>query len=140
MEEDDFAELAVEAAEEELQDPTAVGSDELREISRSIIQIFKFQFGRGPEGISTRYAGPDAIVSIVRNSLTPVERNIRDMGEHQRLRDIRMMFQHATEPEFRRIVEEITGRGVIAFTSGIDIFEDVCTEFFQLGPRNPQTE
>jgi uncharacterized protein YbcI len=117
-----------------LEDPSAAASDVLREISRSLVQIFKFQFGRGPDGISTRYVGPDVIISIVRNSLTPVERSIRDMGEHQRLRDIRMMFQHATEPKFREIVEEITGRRVVAFTSGIDIMEDVCTEFFQLEP------
>ena len=131
---DDKPELDAETAEGEPHDPSAADGDVLREISRSMIQIFKFQFGRGPEGISTRYAGSDAIVSIVRNSLTPVERSIRDMGEHQRLRDIRMLFQHATEPKFRSIVEEITGRRVVTFTSGIDIFEDVCTEFFELEP------
>ena len=134
---DDHPELDAEIAGREVQDPTAAG-EVLREISRSLVQIFKFQFGRGPEAISTRYAGPDAIVSIIRNSLTPVEQSIREMGEHQRLRDIRMLFQHATEPKFRSIVEEITGRRVIAFTSGIDIMEDVCTEFFQLEPRTAE--
>jgi uncharacterized protein YbcI len=129
---DDHPELDAETARG-VEEATA---DVLREISRSLIQIFKFQFGRGPEGISTRYAGADVIISVIHNSLTPVERSIRDMGEHQRLRDIRMLFQHATEPKFRGIVEEITGRRVLAFTSGVDIMADVCTEFFLLEPAS----
>ena len=129
---DDDGAVDAEIIEAEASGAGPASRDVVREISRSIVQIFKFQFGRGPNAISTRYAGPDAIICIVHKSLTPVEQRIRDMGEHQRLRDIRMLFQHATEPKFRSIVEEITGRRVIAFTSGIDIMEDVCTEFFLL--------
>jgi uncharacterized protein YbcI len=129
---DDDGAVDAEIIEAEASGAGPASRDVVREISRSIVQIFKFQFGRGPDAISTRYAGPDAIICIVHKSLTPVEQRIRDMGEHQRLRDIRMLFQHATEPKFRSIVEEITGRRVIAFTSGIDIMEDVCTEFFLL--------
>jgi uncharacterized protein YbcI len=129
---DDDGGADAEVVDADVQGSAPGSGDVVREISRSIVQIFKFQFGRGPEAISTRYAGPDAIICIVHNSLTPVEERIRDMGEHQRLRDIRMLFQHATEPKFRSIVEEITGRRVTAFTSGIDIMQDVCTEFFLL--------
>ena len=96
---DDHPELDAETA----RGVEGATADVLREISRSLIQIFKFQFGRGPEGISTRYAGADVIISVIHNSLTPVERSIRDMGGHQRLRDVRMLFQHATEPKFRGI-------------------------------------
>ena len=129
---DDDGAVDAEIIEAEASGAGPASRDVVREISRSIVPIFKFQFGRGPDAISTRYAGPHAIICIVHKSLTPVEERIRDMGEHQRLRDIRMLFQHATEPKFRSIVEEITGRRVIAFTSGIDIMEDVCTEFFLL--------
>ena len=37
------------------------------------------------------------------------------MDEHQRLRDMRMLFQYAAEDEFRSAVEAITGRKVTAF-------------------------
>jgi uncharacterized protein YbcI len=106
----------------------------LRDISRAMVRLYKEQFGRGPESVSTHYSGPDVIVSILGNSLSPVERSMRDMGEQQRLRDIRVMFQHATEPQFREAVERITGRRVIGFMSGIDVEHDLSSEVFTLQP------
>ncbi len=63
------------------------------------------------------------------------------IGEQQRLRDIRMLFQHTAESAFRGAVEEITGRRVIAFTSGFDTDADVASEVFLLAPseRLPDT-
>ena len=110
----------------------------LRDISRAMVRLYKEQFGRGPENVSTHYSTPDTIISILGNSLTPVERTMRDIGEEQRLRDIRMMFQHATEPKFREAVEQITGRRVIGFMSGIDVQHDLSCEVFTLEPA-PRT-
>ncbi len=39
-----------------------------------------------------------------------------------------MLFQHTAEDTFRGAVEEITGRRVVAFTSGFDTNADVATE------------
>jgi uncharacterized protein YbcI len=108
----------------------------LRNISRAIVELYKVQFGRGPETVSSRFAGPDTLITLLGNTLTPVERTMRDMGEQQRLRDIRMMFQYATEEKFRAIVEEMTGRQVIAFMSGIDVLRDVSCEVFTLLPAS----
>ena len=109
----------------------------LRNVSRAIVELYKEQFGRGPETVSSRFAGPDALITLLGNSLTPVERTMRDMGEGQRLRDIRTMCQHATEAKFRAIVEEMTGRRVVAFMSGIDVAQDVSCEVFTLAPEAP---
>jgi uncharacterized protein YbcI len=100
-----------------------------------MVKLYKEQFGRGPESVATHYSGPDTICSILGNSLTPVERTMRDMGEEARLRDIRVMFQHATEPKFRAAVEQATGRRVIGFMSGIDVNHDLASEVFTLEPR-----
>jgi uncharacterized protein YbcI len=110
---------------------------QLRDISREMVRLYKEQFGRGPESVSTRYAGANCIVSILGNSLTPVEITLREMGEEQRLRDIRLMFQHATEPKFRAAVEEITGRKVIGFMSGTDVNNDISSEVFTLEAAKP---
>jgi len=56
------------------------------------------------------------------------------MGEHQRLRETRMFFQHAREGDFREAVERVTGRSVIAFVSGIDTTADMSCEVFYLEP------
>ena len=104
----------------------------VRDVSRAMVSLYKEQFGRGPETVSTHFAGSDTIISILKNSLTPVELSMRGMGEEQRLRDIRSMFQYATEPKFRAAVEEATGRRVIGFMSGTDIEHDISCEVFTL--------
>jgi uncharacterized protein YbcI len=118
--------------------PESAGIDggPLREVSRAMVRLYKDQFGRGPETVSTHYAGPNVIVSVLANSLTPVEKSMREMGEHQRLRDIRTMFQHATEAQFRAAVEQITGRRVVGFMSGIDVVNDISSEVFTLEPMD----
>ena len=116
-------------------DASDASSGALREISQAMMRIYKEQFGRGPETVWTRYSGPDAITSILHNSLTPVEHSMLRMGEEHRLRDIRTMFQHATEPTFRAEVERIMGREVIGFMSGIDVHHDISCEVFTFVPQ-----
>ena len=109
---------------------------ELSEISTAMVRIYKEQFGRGPTKVATHYAGPDCIVSTLEDSLTPAERNMAAIGEHQRLRDVRLFFQHATETQFRETVESISGRTVRGFVSGMDTHQDINTEVFYLEPAS----
>jgi uncharacterized protein YbcI len=106
------------------------GQPTLLAVSNAMVKIYKEKFGRGPTRARTSFAGPDLIVSTLEDSLTPAERNLVAMGEHQRLRDVRMFFQYATEQEFRETVERITGRRVRAFVSGIDTGQDLSVELF----------
>jgi uncharacterized protein YbcI len=107
---------------------------ELQELTNAMVRLYKELFGRGPTKARTDYAGPDTIVSTIQNSLTPSERNMLELGEHQRVREIRMFFQHASDSEFSNTVEQITGRKVWAFVSGIDTGADVSSEVFYLEP------
>ena len=107
----------------------------LSELSNAVVKLYKEQFGRGPTKTVTNYAGPNVLITTLENSLTPAERRMAEMGEHQRLRDARTFFQYATEGEFIRAVEQITGRKVRAFVSGIDTAQDVSSEVFYLEPR-----
>jgi uncharacterized protein YbcI len=110
---------------------------ELQEITNSMVRLYKELFGRGPTKARTHYAGPDTLVSTIQNSLTPAERAMIDLGEDQRVREIRMFFQHASEQDFVGTIEQITGRKVWAFVSGIDTGEDVSSEVFYLEPLPP---
>lgn len=104
----------------------------LAEISREMVRLYKSQFGRGPTRARSDFAGPDLIVCTLEDSLTPAERRMAGMGEHQRLRDLRLYFQHATEDQFCEVIERITGREVRAFISGLDTDKDVSAELFYL--------
>lgn len=111
-----------------------VAPNPLLEISNEMVRIYKEQFGRGPTKVRTNYAGPDTLVCLLEHTLTPAERNLQAMGEHQRLRDIRMLFQYAEPSRFTEPVERITGRRVRGFISGIDTNSDIATEMFILEP------
>jgi len=104
------------------------------ELSREMVRLYKELFGRGPTKAKTEFAGPNTIICTLENSLTPAEQALVDLGEHQRLRDTRMFFQHASEERFREVVERVTGRRIDAFVSGIDAEKDVSAEVFYLVP------
>jgi len=105
------------------------------QISNEMVRLYKDLFGRGPTRTRTNYAGPDTILVTLENSLTAAERSLADLGEHQRLRDIRLLFQHARERDFRDTIERLTGRRVRAFVSGMDVEKDVAIEVFYLEPE-----
>jgi uncharacterized protein YbcI len=93
-------------------------------ISNEMVRIYKDQFGRGPTKSRAIWAGPDVLVVVLEDTLTTAERNLMGHGEHQRLRDLRTFFQYANERDFCDPIEEITGRKVRAFISGIDTEAD----------------
>jgi uncharacterized protein YbcI len=107
----------------------------LAAISREMVRLYKDQFGRGPTSARTNWAGPDMLVTLLTDTLTPAERNLVKLREHQRLRDTRTFFQYATVTEFCEPVERLTGRKVKAFFSSIDTQVDgACIEGFLLHP------
>jgi uncharacterized protein YbcI len=106
----------------------------LPRVTSAMVRIYKEQFGRGPVNARSYFAGPDTVICILSESLTPVELSMREMGEEQRLRDIRMMFQYAAESKFRAAVEEVTDRRVLSFMSAVDVHRDLASEIFLLEP------
>ncbi|MBK5218484.1 MAG: DUF2294 family protein [Thermoleophilia bacterium] len=74
--------------------------------------------------------------SRARWSATPAERKLVTHGEHQRLRDLRLYFQHVTEKEFCAVIENLLDREVRAFISGLDTTQDVSAEIFYLKSSN----
>ena len=106
----------------------------LSAISNEMVRIYKEQFGRGPTKTRTQWAGPDIIVVTLEQTFTPAERKLCDMGEHARLRELRMLFQYAETKVFCDPVERLTGRTVRAFVSGIDTYADLASEMFVLYP------
>ena len=108
----------------------------LMQISNEMVRLYKEQFGRGPTRARTTWAGPDTLVCLLEDTLTPAERNLVKLGENQRLRDLRIFFQYAALREFCEPVERLTGRKVRAFISGLDTeAAGLSTEIFVLHPE-----
>jgi uncharacterized protein YbcI len=107
---------------------------ELQEVTNAMVRLYKELLGRGPTKARANYAGPDTLIATIQNSLTPAERTMLNLDEHERVREIRMFFQYANRNDFTGTVEEITGRKVWAFVSGMDTETDVSAEVFYLDP------
>jgi uncharacterized protein YbcI len=111
------------------------GRSELSELSNAMVKLYKDHFGRGPTKVKTSYADVDTIVSTLENSLTAAEAKMAELDEQVRVEETRLFFQRATRDDFIGTVEEITGRKVRAFVSGMDSDNDVASEVFYLEPQ-----
>jgi uncharacterized protein YbcI len=112
----------VSTDEHQYPDPSAqeARTSILMEVSNAMVRLYKEQFGRGPTQARSFWAGPDAIVCFMEDTLTLAERTLAKMGEHQRLRDMRLFFQYASLRELCEPVERITGRKIRSFHSSVD--------------------
>jgi uncharacterized protein YbcI len=105
-------------------------------ISAEMVRLYKEQFGRGPTKARANWSGRDVILVLLEDTLTPAERNLVGLGEFQRLRDTRMLFQYSYVTQFCEPVERVTGRKVRSFVSGIDAESGgTSTEVFVLHPE-----
>jgi uncharacterized protein YbcI len=105
----------------------------LAQISTSLVQLHSRYYGKGPTKAKTHMVD-DTVVCILRGGFTTVERTLLDTGEVESVYQMRRSFQQAMEENFRLIVEEATGRNVIAYMSSIHVDPDLAVELFVLEP------
>jgi uncharacterized protein YbcI len=105
----------------------------LAQISTALVQLHSRYYGKGPTKAKTHMVN-DTVVSILRGGFTTVERTLIETGEVESVYQMRRSFQQAMEDDFRRIVEEATGRKVIAYMSSIHVNPDLAVELFVLEP------
>ena len=107
----------------------------LAAVSNAMVVLHKEQFGRGPTKARSGFAGPDVLVCVLDSALLPAELKMVAMGQQDRVRDSRTAFQAATASEFVAAVQQIVGREVRAFASGVDPDANVVFETFFFAPQ-----
>ena len=106
--------------------------DELAEITNGIVRLFSEYYGRGPTRAKTYMLENRYVVTVLRDTMTTVERTLAEKGERDLVRRVRLTFQEAMAASFKGVVEEALGRRVEAYHSQILIEPDVGFEFFML--------
>jgi uncharacterized protein YbcI len=104
-----------------------------------LVQLHARYYGKGPTKAKTHQVN-DTIVSILRGGFTRVERTLLETGEVESVYQMRRSFQQAMEEEFRSVVEDATGRKVIAYMSSIHVDPDLAVELFVLEPLEESDE
>jgi uncharacterized protein YbcI len=107
--------------------------ERLAQISTRLVQLHARFYGKGPTKAKTHLVD-DLVVCSLRGGFTTVERTLIDSGNQESVYAVRRSFQEAMEDEFRSIVEEATGRRVIAYMSNIHVEPDIAFELFVLEP------
>jgi uncharacterized protein YbcI len=121
-------------AEQELEGtpaaPAAGGLDAARD---GIVEIFRTYMGAGPEQVRA-YMTETSLVCELEGCFTQVEKTLIVKGLCDGVLHLRRSFQRAMDAEFRRVVEEATGRRVRALLSQVHIDPDIDVEIFLLAP------
>jgi uncharacterized protein YbcI len=99
-----------------------------------MVRLYKEHFGRGPTRARSSWVSEDGVACVLEDTLTAAEKTLQELGELERLRELRTVFQYALEDQFKAIAEQIFGRRVRAFVSGMDSASGVATEVFLFEP------
>jgi uncharacterized protein YbcI len=116
----------------EAQDGRARLGDHLAEITNGIVHLFSEYYGRGPTRAKSYMLEDRYVVTVLRDTMTTVERTLADNGEADLVRRVRLTFQEAMADSFKGVVERVLSRRVTAYHSQILIEPDVGIEFFLL--------
>jgi uncharacterized protein YbcI len=117
------------------QAPSRTHGRVLTAISDGMVALLKEFYGRGPSRTKSYYAD-DLVVCVLRGGFTRVEQTLLDGGRGPAVIEQRMHFQEVMRDRFYRVVEDATGRSVIAFMSGNQQHPDLMCEVFILAPTD----
>jgi uncharacterized protein YbcI len=106
------------------------GGQLLAAISNRIVAMLREHYGRGPINAKT-YVMDDMIIVVLRGSgFIPLEQTIMDSGEPERVLAMREDFHRVMAGRFGQVIEELTGRNVVAFVSRGHFEPDITMEIF----------
>lgn len=114
-------------------DLTAGHGEELAEVTNGIVGLFSEYYGRGPTRAKSYLLDDMYLVTVLRDTLTTVERTLVDTGHGDQVRSVRLTFQEAMSESFRGVVEKALGRRVVSYHSQLLIDADIGFEMFVLG-------
>ena len=112
--------------------------EELASITNGIVRLFSDYYGRGPTRAKSYLLDDVYVGTVLRDTLTTVERTLAETGHGDQVRAVRLTFQEAMADTFKGVVEEALGRSVVAYHSQLLIDADMCFELFVLEGAEPQ--
>lgn len=100
-------------------------------ISDAIVQLHVSYYGKGPTHAKT-YINDRMVMCVLSNPFTTVEQTLIEVGRLEAVREMRQVFQDSMSGKFKKVVEELTQREVVAFMSQTHVGPDMAVEIFQL--------
>jgi uncharacterized protein YbcI len=113
-------------------DSEARHGEDLAEVTNGIVRLFSEYYGRGPTRAKSYLLDDTYLVTVLRDTLTTVERTLAETGNGDQVRSVRLTFQEAMADSFKAVVEEALGRRVVSYHSQLLIDADMGFELFVL--------
>jgi uncharacterized protein YbcI len=121
-------------SEADVSAPLLAGGRLLAEITNRIVALVREHYGRGPIKAKT-YVLDNLIVCVLSDGLTAVERTMVEGGEPDQVLAIRRQFQQLMQARYTEMIQQLTGRTVVAFLSQVHLDPDLTIEMFMMdGP------
>ena len=106
----------------------------LADISQALVLLYKECYGKGPTKAKT-YISDDLVVCVLEGGFLKGERTLRDAGHEAAVSDQREAIQGIMRQRFIDTIEELTGREVKSYISGIDLHTETNADVFVLTPE-----
>lgn len=101
-------------------------------IATSLAALMTHYYGHGPTASRAIWTD-DVVVVILEETFSVAEKRLIELGQVEEVKNIRRTFQADMAEDFRQIVEQATGRKVVAFISDTDVKAALAVELFILG-------
>jgi uncharacterized protein YbcI len=106
-------------------------------VADGVVRLLRDFAGKGPTACKAHWAGPDILVVMLRGGFTTAEQTLFEGGHGHAVRESRMMLQDTLEARMSAMVEELTGRKVIAFMNASHQGPDLTAALFVFEPQEP---
>ena len=117
--------------------PPLSGDEMLKAVTDAMVALHERYHHRVPVTAKTLLLGDDLLVCVLGGVYTDVEKTMIELQRSTIVQETRSTFQVAMQRRFIDQVENITGRGVLAFISNHHIGPDIEVEVFMLTPPTP---
>jgi uncharacterized protein YbcI len=110
------------------------GSELLAAVTAAMVSLHERYYHRTPVSAKTLLLGDDLLVCVLGGVYTDVEQTMIELQRATVVQETRSAFQTAMQRRFIDKVEQLSGRGVLAFISNQHVGPDMEIEVFMLAP------
>ncbi len=108
------------------------GEPLLQAINGELVALHRRYHHRQPVSAKTQLLGDDLLACVMGGVYTEVEKTMIELQRSPIVRDVRSAFQLAMQDRFVEVVERLSGRQVVMFTSDSHVGPDLEIELFLL--------
>ena len=113
-----------------------LGGRLLAEIGDRLARLGREHYGRGPSKAKT-YVLDNLVVCVLSDGFIALERTMMENGEPGRVLEMRREYERLMKTRYSEMIEELTGRKVLAFMSQTHVEPNLTVEMFLMDGRLP---